>query len=183
MRSPRTAAFPSDATSTVAPGTPVLASPTPADGADLWRAARDSGSLDLNSPYAYLLVATDWAATSVVARDDRGLVGFVAGYRPPTDPDHAFVWQVAVADRARGRGIGRQLLHGVLERPANLDARFLTATVTPSNAASLALFRGIARDLEVPCEERERFPAALFPSELGTHEPELQLRIGPLPPR
>jgi L-2,4-diaminobutyric acid acetyltransferase len=183
MRSPRSTAAPSTAPSTIGTDGLRLAAPTPADAADLWRTARDSGSLDLNSPYAYLLVATDWADTSVVAHDDEGLVGFVAGYRPPTDPDHAFVWQVAVAGRARGRGVARHLLQGMLARPGNLDARFLTATVTPSNAASLALFGGLARSLQVPCERRERFPAALFPAELGTHEPELELRIGPLPPR
>jgi L-2,4-diaminobutyric acid acetyltransferase len=160
-----------------------LRAPTVADAADVWRLVRDSGSLDLNSPYAYLLVCTDLADTSVVAVDEDGLAGFVACYRPPGDPTCAFVWQIAVASRARGSGLGRRLLTATLARPGNADARCLTATVTPDNEPSLRLFRGVAAALGVRCDERERFPADVFPAEVGDHEPELELRIGPLPPR
>jgi L-2,4-diaminobutyric acid acetyltransferase len=160
-----------------------LRAPTVADAADLWRLVRDSGALDLNSPYAYLLICTDLAETSVVAVDEDGLAGFVACYRPPTDPTCAFVWQIGVAARARGGGLGRRLLTATLARPGNADARCLTATVTPDNEPSLRLFRGVADALGVRCEETERFPADVFPAEVGDHQPELELRIGPLPPR
>jgi L-2,4-diaminobutyric acid acetyltransferase len=43
--------------------------PVASDAADLWRLARDSGSLDLNSPYAALLWCTDFADTTVVLTD------------------------------------------------------------------------------------------------------------------
>lgn len=36
----------------------------------MWRIARDSGVLDLNSSYAYLLWCTDFPSTSAVARVD-----------------------------------------------------------------------------------------------------------------
>ncbi|MCZ9340443.1 diaminobutyrate acetyltransferase, partial [Streptomyces sp. TRM76130] len=42
--------------------------PRVTDGATLWRIARDSKVLDLNSSYAYLLWCRDFAATSAVAR-------------------------------------------------------------------------------------------------------------------
>lgn len=155
--------------------------PAADDAADLWRLVRDAGSLDLNSPYAYLMWCTDFADTAVVAVDADEIVGFVVGHRPPTAREHAFVWQVAVAPSQRGRGLGRRLLLAFLDRPGNLGARWLTATVTPSNAASLALFRGTAAHLGVGCDERERFPAALFPAEAGQHDPEVALRLGPLP--
>jgi L-2,4-diaminobutyric acid acetyltransferase len=161
----------------------VLRAPAITDAADIWRLARDSGSLDLNSPYAYLLVCSDFAATSVVAEDESGLAGYVAGYRPPADPACAFVWQVAVAERARGQGLGRRLLTATLGRPGNAGSRCLTATVTPDNEASLRLFRGLAGALGVPCEEHERFPLDVFPPEAGAHRPEVELRIGPLPSR
>lgn len=153
--------------------------PTPADAAPIWQLVRASGSLDVNSPYAYLLVCDDFAATSVVATHDEALVGFVASYRPPNDPTALFVWQVAVDANARGQGLGRRLLVAALGRPANRDVDYLTATVTPDNAASLALFRGLGRDLGAAVREHERFPAALFPTD--DHEPEMGLRIGPLP--
>lgn len=161
-----------------------LRGPRVTDAAPMWELVRDSGSLDLNSPYLYLLICSDHAATSVVATDDDGtLLGFVAAYRPPTDPGAVFVWQVGVATEARGRGLGRRLLLGLLAREANRDARELTATVTPDNAPSLALFRGVARDLGAGIQERERFGADLFPHDAdpGDHEPEMEVRIGPLP--
>lgn len=161
--------------------TPQLRAPEVGDASAIWRLVRDSGALDLNSPYLYLLICTDHADTSIVAVDDDGeVVGFVAAYRPPPDPGAIFVWQVGVAPVARGRGLGRRLLLGVLARPANHDARELVATVTPGNAASLALFRGLARDLGAGIVERERFPSAVFPDP-DAHEPEQELRIGPLP--
>ena len=155
--------------------------PRSGDAAELWRLVRDSGSLDLNSPYVYLLICTDHARTSVVATDEHDRpVGFVAAYRPPPDPDAAFVWQIGVAERARGQGVAKHLLMTMLSREANRDAGVLTATVTPDNAASLALFRRVASELSAGIEEHERFPAEVFPE---GHEPEVALRIGPLAPR
>src|SRR5205823_2377512 len=58
-------------------GTHLIETPTKADGAQLWRIARDSAKLDLNSPYAYLLWCRDFAETSCVAREGDEAVGFV----------------------------------------------------------------------------------------------------------
>lgn len=146
----------------------------------MWRLARRSGSLDVNSPYAYLLVCSDFAATSIVAEDDTGLLGYVAAYRPPGDPTSLFVWQVTVASTAQGRGLASRLLKQAIS--SQDDLRWLTATVTPGNHASLRLFQGLARELGVGCREQVRFPAELFPEEVGDHAPEMQLRIGPLRP-
>ena len=71
--------------------------PDVADGSALWRIAGDSGTLDLNSSYSYLLWCRDFADTSAVARDETGEpVGFVTGYVRPERPDTLLVWQVAV---------------------------------------------------------------------------------------
>lgn len=152
--------------------------PAPEDGPALWALARHNG-LDLNSRYAYLLQGAHFSDTCVVAADGRAIVGFVTAYRPPTRPDAIFVWQVAVRADARGRGLASLMLHRVLTRPACRDARYLEATVTPSNAASQRLFRGVARRLGVECRESEFFPRALFGA--GDHEAEDLFRIGPLP--
>lgn len=157
-----------------------MRTPTVADGAPMWALLGEAG-LDPNSPYVYLLVCTDFAATSLVAEDEAGLIGAVAAYRPPPRPQAVFVWQVGVAARARGQGLGRRMLHEVLALPGNAGVTELTATVTPDNAASLRLFRGLARELGVGCEERPRFLAEHFPPE-GDHEPEDELTIGPLSP-
>jgi L-2,4-diaminobutyric acid acetyltransferase len=157
-----------------------LRTPTVSDGADLWRALSEAG-LDRNSPYAYLLVATDFSETSLVAEDEGGMLGAVAAFRPPIRPEAVFVWQVGVLERGRGQGLASRMLHALIELPANRDARELTATVTPDNEASLRLFRGFARDLGVECKEEPRFLVEHFPAEAGAHEPEDELIIGPLP--
>lgn len=154
--------------------------PEPRDAAPMWSLVRDSGALDLNSPYAYLLVCSHFAGTSVVAEAGGRLVGFVASYRPPPKPETVFVWQIGVDAAARGQGLGGRLLSAVLERPGCRGVRFLEATVTPSNDASRALFEGFARRRGAPCREEPGFGSELFPAD-PPHEPEGLLRIGPFP--
>lgn len=146
----------------------------------MWRLAVDAGTLDVNSPYAYLLVCTHFASTSIVAQDPNGagLVAFVAAYRLPDDPDAVFVWQVAVSSAWRGAGLGGQLLSALLARPANRTARWLEATITPSNRPSERLFHSFARSVGARCQAIGSHPADLFPG--GEHEPEVRYRIGPL---
>lgn len=151
--------------------------PRPDDAAAIWRLLPTIGGLERNTAYAYLLLCSHFADTSIVAEQGGEVVGFVAGYRPPTQPEAVFVWQVGVAPSARGQGLGGRLLDGVLAMPGCQGARYLTATVSPDNEASLALFRGFARRRQVPCEEGPGFAARLFPE---PHPDENLIRIGPL---
>ena len=156
-----------------------IRSPVADDARHVWELVRRSDALELNTAYAYLLVCTHFAQTSVVAETEGEIVGFVAAYRPPTHPDAVFVWQVGVDDRARGHRIASRMLKALPARPGCAGVRFLEATVTPGNAPSTALFRSVARDFGVVCEESDGFAAELFPGE--GHEPERLFRIGPLP--
>lgn len=156
-------------------------SPTPEDGADLWRLVRDAGTLELNSPYTYILMASHFADTCLVAEADEAAdgddpLGLVIAYRPPTHRDAVFVWQVAVSPAARGRGLGRRLLEELVERLRPAGVRFLEASVTPGNEASRALFRSLAREAGVPCRVEEFMTEDLFPE---AHEAEELFRIGP----
>lgn len=159
---------------------PRLRTPVAGDAAPMWRLAADTGALDVNSPYAYLLVCTHFASTSVVAEEPetQDLVGFVAAYRMPDDLDVLFVWQIGVSAQRRGAGLGGRLLRALLAQPGNRGVRWLEATVTPSNHASERLFRSFARSLAVACDATGSYPAELFPD--GNHEPEVLYRVGPL---
>ncbi|MQA07389.1 MAG: diaminobutyrate acetyltransferase [Pseudonocardiaceae bacterium] len=156
---------------------PVIESPSKADGAAVWRIARGSHKLDLNSSYAYLLWCHDFADTSVVARVDDRTVGFVIGYRKPTAQDIAVVWQVAVDDSQRGRGLAGRLLDDLFRRLTASGVRHLETTITPDNEASIRLFSSFAKRWNASLESTELFAAADFPDE---HEPEYLYRIGPL---
>src|SRR5690625_3800310 len=84
--------------------------PTVDDGADMWRLAKATGVLDLNSSYAYLMWCRDFADTSIVARRDGELAGFVTGFIRPSAPAALMVWQVATAAKFRGQGIAATML-------------------------------------------------------------------------
>src|SRR5690606_29515259 len=68
----------------------------PTDGAAIWQLVKATGKLELNSAYFYLVFATDFGDTCLVAEQNGRLVGAVIGYHPPRQPDAAFVWQVGV---------------------------------------------------------------------------------------
>ncbi|MET8553572.1 diaminobutyrate acetyltransferase [Streptomyces sp. NPDC004959] len=160
-----------------------LDGPRVQDGAALWRLARDSGKLDLNSSYSYLLWCRDFAATSVVARDAAGdPVGFVTGYIRPERPGVLVVWQVAVAASQQGRGLAAALLDGLAARvAAHTELHGLETTITPGNVPSERLFTSFAARHGAGLEREVLFDATLFPAddEAG-HEPEVLYRIGPL---
>ena len=151
--------------------------PDVADGAALWRIARDSGALDLNSSYAYLLWCRDFADTSVVARRGGAAVGFVTGYLRPRAPRTVVVWQVAVDASCRGKGVAARMLDGLLDRLAPLGVRYLETTVTTDNTASNRLFSSFAARRHADMDRAELFGRADFPD---GHDPEFLYRIGPL---
>ncbi|MCT2582614.1 diaminobutyrate acetyltransferase [Actinophytocola gossypii] len=154
----------------------VIDEPSVSDGAEIWRIARDSGKLDLNSSYAYLMWCHDFADTSAVARVDNEVVGFVIGYRRPARPDTVVVWQIAVDASQRGRGTAGALLDSLMERLVEQGVRHMETTITPDNAASNALFAALAKRWDTTMAEAGTFDAGDFPDE---HESEIRFRIGP----
>lgn len=159
-----------------APKTVTLRPPTVNDGAALWQLREDVGTLDANSPYAYLMACDRFAKSSVVAEADGRLVGFVCGIRSHEKPDTLFVWQVGVDPSLRGAGLARRMLADLASRDGG--PRWIEATVTPSNEASRALFRSFAKSLGCACEVRPCYLPDHFPGD--TTEGEDLFRIGPL---
>lgn len=151
-----------------------LRHPEVGDGAAIHRLVVATGVLDVNSGYAYLAVCAHHGRTSVVADADDRLAGFVTAYRLPERPDTLFVWQVGVDASARGQGLATRMLEWLLE---TTGARFVETTITPSNAASRRLFRGLAARHGAACAVSEGFPDHLFPG--PGHEPEELFRLGP----
>lgn len=151
--------------------------PASGDGAAMWRVARDSQQLDLNSSYAYLLWCHDFTETSVVARVGGEVVGFVMGYRRPPAPEAVLVWQVAVDVSQRGSGVAGSMLDELYSGLVSTGTRFLETTITPDNAASIRLFSAFAERWGAPLRKSELFAATDFPD---AHEAEEHYRIGPL---
>lgn len=157
-----------------------LRTPTVADGAGMWEVVKAAGTLDLNSSYLYLLLARDFADTCVVAERQGRVVGFVTGYRRPQRPEVIFLWQVGIRPEMQGHGLGKRLVAAFLRQPGADRASLLETTVTPSNDASRALFRSIARELGTECHVQPCFRAGDFPD--SGHEDEELFVIGPYRP-
>jgi len=135
--------------------------------------------LDANSAYCNLLQCTHFAESCVVAEHRGEVAGWVSGYRPPSEPESFFVWQVAVSPAARGHRLAGRMIEALLERPAAAGVTHLITTVTDDNHASWALFKGLARRWNASLTK-----SALFEREThfaGAHATEWQARIGPLP--
>ncbi|WP_330258586.1 diaminobutyrate acetyltransferase [Streptomyces murinus] len=163
---------------TAAPADLLIDRPATADGAALWRLAKDSKTLDLNSSYSYLLWCRDFAGTSAVARGADGTpVGFITGYVRPDRPDTLLVWQVAVDSAHRGHGIAAALLNGLTARLAESGVTRIETTITPGNTASERLFTSYAERHGAHLTREVLFPAELFPD--GPHDSEVLYRIGP----
>ncbi|WP_344364665.1 diaminobutyrate acetyltransferase [Streptomyces gobitricini] len=163
------------------PAAPAIGIDTPRveDGAAIWRIARDSEVLDLNSSYSYLLWCRDFAATSLVARGADGEpIAFVTGYIRPQRPQTLVVWQVAVDHAHRGRGLAGVLLDALTTRVAGQGVHTVETTITPDNTASDRLFTSYAERRGASLEREVLFDGGLFPE--GTHEPEVLYRIGPI---
>lgn len=147
------------------------------DGEAMWRLARESGVLEENAEYTYHMFSHFFGEACVVAEIDGRAAGFIAGFRPPDRRDSVFVWQIAVDQQFRGRGIAAAMLHGLVER-LSPEVQFLEATVAPSNEASRRTFRKVARDLDALCNETVLFPGDRFGG--PCHEDEVLFRIGPI---
>lgn len=156
-----------------------IVAPVPADGADMWRLAVESQTLDANSRYAYVLWGRDFADTSVIARRDDGLaVGYVTGYLRPQAPNTLLIWQVCVDPIARGAGLAGRMLDAAWDSAvATAGVDRMETTITPDNESSIRLFSSFARRHHTSIEREDLFGPELLGD---AHEPEHLYCIGPI---
>lgn len=157
-------------------GSITLRRPTLEDGMSVFRLVEKCPPLDTNSSYCNLLQCSHFSETSVAAEQAGELVGFISGYIIPGRPDTLFIWQVAVAEQARGVGLASRMLLALLDRSQSAEVRFIETTITQENRASWALFDGVAKKLSADLES-----SAWMDKEthfLGQHDSETLVRIG-----
>lgn len=157
-----------------------LRKPAPTDGPRVWQLVADCPPLDRNSMYCNLLQCSDFADTCILAELRDRAVGWISGYRPPDDAATLFIWQVAVHERARGMGLARKMLSGLLARDDCQDVEYLKTTITADNAPSRALFKSFAARCDAPLAETPGFDEDLHFR--GRHDSERLITIGPIPP-
>lgn len=120
--------------------------PVLADGYAIYQLVKSSPPLDLNSSYLYFLQASHFADTCIVVEQNGQIAGFLSAYVQPDRPQTLFVWQIAVAENTRGRGLGKAMLLALLKnQPGDSAITELSCTISPSNKASQGLFRSFAK--------------------------------------
>ncbi len=154
-----------------------LSVPKSTDGYSLNKLIESCPPLDTNSIYCNILQCYHFAETSVSATMDNELVGFISGYIIPEKPDTLFIWQVAVSNAARGKGLAISMLEEILNRDACKGVSYLETTITQANDASWALFRKLARNLSADITDQTVFYEKQHFN--GQHESEQLVRIGP----
>lgn len=155
-----------------------MRSPTAADGERVWKLVKACPPLDENSLYCNLLQCVHFAGTCMLAEMEGEAVGWVSGYRPPERPEALFIWQVAVHEKARGRGLAARMIEALLQRDAVKGVTRIETTITPDNKSSWALFAKLADRLGA-----EMSSAVLFDREKhfgGRHESEHLVTIAPV---
>lgn len=155
----------------------IFRKPSKDDGSEVWKLIKDTGVLDLNSSYSYLLWCTYFCDTSIIVESDEKIVGFVSAFIEPGTPDKLFIWQVAVCESERGKGLASVMLKKLLDRDVCNSIDYLETTVTPTNIPSQKLFHRLAKDLSTEIQVSEYFKESDFPEE--GHEDELLHLIGP----
>ncbi|MBM4575919.1 diaminobutyrate acetyltransferase [Rhodococcus hoagii] len=163
-------------TPTTVPDAVEFRKPQISDGVRLWEIAKDSQVLDLNSSYSYLLWCRDFQDTSIVATADDRVVGFVTGYVRPEVPATLFVWQVAVDEDQRGRDWPDACCPTCSTMLRCRVSGKLETTISPDNAASIALFTSVAHRRGCEITKSELFSPNDFPD---GHEAEDLFTISP----
>ncbi|WP_188456944.1 diaminobutyrate acetyltransferase [Virgibacillus oceani] len=152
--------------------------PNKDDGAAVWELVKHTGVLDVNSSYSYLMWCEIFSETSIVVEREGETVGFISGFINPNTPNTLFIWQVAVHESQRGKGLGTKMLFELLNRTFCKDIQYVEATVSPSNIPSQHLFMGLAKKLETNCVMANYFLSIDFPR--TGHEDEQLYKIGPI---
>lgn len=147
------------------------------DGESLYFLVASCPPLEINSVYSYLLVCSHFDRTSAVCEFRDDIVGLASGYIHPHQSDTLFIWQIAVRDHMRGRGIAREMLLNILKRKELGDINYLETTVTSDNRSSRSLFNNLARHLDAPVTEDSYFTKEVFQE--SRHPEEFIIRIGP----
>jgi ribosomal protein S18 acetylase RimI-like enzyme len=99
----------------------------------------------LGNPRHHLLVALD---------DDGGTVGFISGVEM-TNPDKGtemFLYELAVAEEARQRGVGLALTARLAELARSQGCYGMWAGVDTDNAAAHATYRAAGGNKPEPCD-------------------------------
>jgi L-2,4-diaminobutyric acid acetyltransferase len=152
----------------------ILRKPNKNDAKHIYNLVKSTKILDVNSEYLYLLQSTHFKDCCGVAVENEKIIGFVSGYIHPTLNDVFFVWQVAVDENFRGKGIAQRLINEILSRKNMADITKIHTTISPSNKSSQRLFEKLTQNIEGEISSETMFEVSDFNN---AHEDEVLYEI------
>jgi len=150
--------------------------PLVSDAHSIHKLVGDNKPLDENSLYLYVLLCHHFSDTCVVAEHNSKVIGFLSAFVSPKTSDTLFVWQAAVDAKFRNQGIAKELVFSALSQTGS-SVRYVEATVTPSNTASLKFLQNFAAELDAEFKKKPLFSSEILGKD---HEQEDLVRIGPI---
>ena len=152
-----------------------VSTPTKNSGYAIYKLIERCQPLDLTSPSLYFIQSHYFQKTCAIATCSNDVIGFVSGFMDPLKENTLFVWQVAIDEPFRGRGLAQTLINYILQQ--NLNTEFIETSITEDNLASQKLFRKLSKHLNtVITQEKFLDQQTHF---LKQHESEYLFRIGP----
>lgn len=118
--------------------------PTINDVSEVVGIARKKKNLDRNSSYLYALHCLHFRDTSLVAKNDGKVVGFVIGYRIPTRPQIQFIWQYGLEQPFDSQDNVVELVSHMLRLEENKGLAGLDVSLDLAHHDALRLFTVIA---------------------------------------
>lgn len=118
----------------------LLRAPTINDGKAINELITRCPPLDKNSPYCNFLQASHFHQTCLLALQQDEVVGFICAYLRPDDEKTLFIWQVAIDESQRGKGLAYRLLTCLLARDNLKQVTGVETSITQNNTASWKLF-------------------------------------------
>lgn len=93
--------------------------------------------------HVYKIMADHFGDTFFIAREDNDIdiLGFMMGFISRKMKGELFIWQIAVSEKAQGKGLGSKLLQHTIDYASKTDdCNAVIATVETYNTASQKLF-------------------------------------------
>jgi len=104
--------------------------------------------LGFHSLYSYWVLNYHFNDLFLVAEEEHELTGFICGLISGRDPDTAFIWQIGVHNRCRGRGVSQKLIGEFFNRAQGRGIKTFLVSIDRANSASLAAFRKYADSID-----------------------------------
>ncbi len=153
-----------------------ITTPSKKDGCAIANLIERCPPLDLNSTYHYLIQSHYFNSTCSIAFDSNKVVAFVSGFINPSKNNSLFIWQVAIDESYRGKGLGIELIEFILNRNKNIVS--IETTITEANKASRRMFEKIQEKYQTKISELILFDKEKDFSD--EHDTEILIEIGPI---